>query len=283
MSRLLLLFLAFVVSSCDMLEDAPVSDKGKPLARFKDKTLFMQDVAPLLPSNTDSIDSLVVLKSLINNWIEEQVLLDRAYLNLTAEQLNFERQIEDYRKSLILFNYEQEVLRQKLDTNVSDEELRQYYDENMQNFELKDYVVRVNFIKVDKNAPKIKKVKEWMFSGDADDLNNLEDYCIQYASGFILDNQWMYFDELTEFIPIQTINVEHFLKTTRKVESEDDKFIYLLMISEFKLKNSTSPFALEEERIRTIILNRRKLNYLSSLRKSLVSDAMSKNEAEVLP
>lgn len=275
--------LCAVIAACNPNNKAETEAFGKPLARVKEKYLYLKDVSPMLLSTGDSLDSMIVLRNLINNWVEEQLMLDRAQLNLTAEQLNFERQIEDYRKSLILFKYEQELLRQKLDTVVSDEEIEKYYQENKQNFELKDYVAKVSFVKVVKEAPKVGKVKEWLFSDDTRDRKKLEEYCLQYATAYILDDQWMFFDELTEFIPIQTINVEHFLKTTRKVESVDDKFMYILKISEFKLKNSISPLALEGERIRAIILNKRKLAFLMSFRKSLIQDALNRNEAEVSP
>lgn len=278
-----ILIVAWSVAACDMMRPPQELDKGKLLARVKEKQLYFSDISPMLSSATDSIDSLLVLRNLVNSWVEEQVMLERARLNLTEEQLNFERQIEDYRKSLILFKYEQEILRQKMDTIVSDAEIEKYYEENKQNFELRDYVVNVTFVKVVRDAPKVGKVKEWLFSDDIKDKNRFEDYCIQYASSYILEKQWMYFDDITEFIPIETINVEHFLKTTRRVISEDDKYIYLMRIFDYKLKNSISPLALEEERIRSIILNKRKLSFLSSFRKGLLQDALSKNEAEVLP
>ena len=75
-------------------------------------------------------------------------------------QKDFQKQLEDYRKTLIIYSYEKELIRQKLDTNVAQEEIKAFYEENKQNFNLRDDILKVRYLKVAKNAPQIKKIRK---------------------------------------------------------------------------------------------------------------------------
>ena len=90
----------------------------------------------------------------------------------------------------------------------------------------------------------------------------------------------MYFDEFTRMIPLKTINIEGFLKSNSQFELEDEKYIYLVYIVDYKLKDSISPLELEREKIRNIILNKRKLKLLSNIRKGLLEDGMQNNNVQ---
>ena len=73
-------------------------------------------------------------KDFIEKWVRNQLLLNKAEINLTDEEKNVEQQIENYRSSLLIYAYEQSYLRQNLDTVVTDKEIEDYYKENQSNF-----------------------------------------------------------------------------------------------------------------------------------------------------
>ncbi|MGB0402637.1 MAG: hypothetical protein ACPGEG_00980 [Salibacteraceae bacterium] len=267
-------------SSCELL-----NQKGKPsedqiVARVFETYLDKSELEAIIPTGTDSVDSTILASNYVKNWIETQLLVNRAKRNLNANQLNFEDQLNEYRNNLIIYAYEQALVDQKLDTNITNEEIEAYYKMNSQNFELKDYVLRANWIKVDKTAPKIKKIIEAIQSNDEKDLKFLEDYCYQFADQCQLDGQWIYYNEFIKTIPIETISIEKFLEANKTFQIESEKFLYVVNIYEYQLKNSISPLELEIPRVKNIILNKRKIQLLGSIRNGLLEEGISKNNVE---
>jgi hypothetical protein len=244
--------------------------------------LYKSDLIGLIPKGTSASDSIVALKDYIDTWIRQQVVLTRAEKNLGAAQKNVEKQLQDYRNSLIVFAYEKELVEQKLDTVVSDREIEQYYHSNESSFALKDNIIKVVYLKLEKKAPKIDKVKIWYKSNNPKDLVLLEEYCHQFAANFYLDDSnWLLFDDLLKEIPIKTYDKEHYLKNNRFIEITDSAYIYMVNIKGFKSKDSVSPLSFEKDNIKTNILNQRKLKLIQEMEKKTYLEALKNKEIEL--
>ncbi|MBI2269605.1 MAG: hypothetical protein HYU69_04520 [Bacteroidetes bacterium] len=252
------------------------------IARVYESYLYAEDVKSIVPKNIKAEDSLALIKKYINNWITEALILHKAEQNLTEEQKDVEKQLKDYRNSLITFAYERELVNQKLDTVVSDSAIVEYYNQNKNNFELKDNIIRVSYVKVSKKAPDLQKVRLLYRSEVSKDKEALENYCHQYAENFYLDdNAWLLFDDLLKEIPIQpTYNKELFLQNNRFIEVNDSTSLYFVNIKGFQIKNSISPLSFEKENIKNIILNKRKLELINKMKEEAFNEARNNKDVE---
>lgn len=102
----------------------------KVVATIYDKTLYQSDLQSVLYDGISVNDSLIRTKSFIDNWIRRQLLIHQAENNIDKSELDFSRQIEDYRTSLIIYKYESMLIEQNLDTVVSDNEIAKYIEDN---------------------------------------------------------------------------------------------------------------------------------------------------------
>ena len=275
----ILLFLSFWLGGCNLLNP---EKETIVLAKIGDKSLFLSEIQPSIPENFEGADSALFVKEQVKKWVEQTLLLQMAELNLSESEKNIEKEIEDYRKSLLIYAYEKAFIAQKLDTLISDNEVANYYEGNLQNFELKDYVVKVLYTKLEKNAPQISYLRTMINNTEEQEVRyQLEDYCRQFATNYMLEDQvWLYFQDLLKEIPIKTYNIDAFLKNNKVVEIEDEQYLYFLVIKDYRLKDSVSPLELEKSRIKSIILNKRKLELTKSMRKDLYQDALNKNLIE---
>jgi hypothetical protein len=275
----ILLFLSFWLGGCNLLNP---EKETIVLAKIGDKSLFLSEIQPSIPENVEGADSALFVKEQVKKWVEQTLLLQMAELNLSESEKNIEKEIEDYRKSLLIYAYEKAFIAQKLDTLISDNEVANYYEGNLQNFELKDYVVKVLYTKLEKNAPQISYLRTMINNTEEQEVRyQLEDYCRQFATNYMLEDQvWLYFEDLLKEIPIKTYNIDAFLKNNKVVEIEDEQYLYFLVIKDYRLKDSVSPLELEKSRIKSIILNKRKLELTKSMRKDLYQDALNKNLIE---
>lgn len=272
------LFLVLIIAACDR---ASFSNSDRVIARAYDEYLYLSDLENLVPPGTSPSDSLAIVQNYVNNWVRNQILLYQADKNLTTEQKDFSRQLEDYRNSLIIYEYESELIRQKLDTTVTKEEIGNYYRKNPGNFRLNENIVRLIYAKVNQSSPHREKISELVFSDKEADRDSLEFYCIRYAEDFgLIDRSWITFDEMLKKIPLEVNNPEVFLNKTRHVNKEVDTTWYYANILDYRLKDNTSPLSVEEQNIKSIILNKRKKQLINKMHEEVYNQAMTDNDFE---
>lgn len=257
-------------------------EKGRvPLARVYDKYLYLDEVTHVIPEGAKEADSIFAIKSFVDNWIRQQVLLKHAEENLSEMKPDFERQLREYRNALLIYAYEEELVKQNLDTVVTDKEIRTYYEENKEDFVLKENIVKVLYVKLFRNDQNLPQFRRLMKSNLGPDRLRLAAICRQHAVNYYLDDEaWLFFNDLLKEIPIITYNQEAFLNNNRFVEIQDSMFHYLVNISDFRVTDSYSPVSLERERIVNTIVNLRKTGIINRMSGELYERAARKNRFE---
>jgi hypothetical protein len=244
--------------------------------------LYESDLKGVIPSGTEPKDSIVLAKNFIDSWIRQRLVIHQAEKNLAKEQMDFTRQLENYRNSLIIYEYENELVKQKLDTVVTMEETETYYDSNQQNFLLKDNIVQFQYVKLPLRSTNTGQFRKLLKSDQSSDKTILAGLCERFAADYFLDDQnWLLFSDLLKKIPIKTYNQEEFLQNHKEVEYQDSSYIYLVRFKDFKIKEGISPLSFEKDRIRNIILNKRKIDLLKKMQDDLYEKAVKNNYFEV--
>ncbi|MFO7828021.1 MAG: hypothetical protein R6V23_05330 [Bacteroidales bacterium] len=254
-------------------------ENDKPLARVHDKYLYESDIEDLFPSSISENDSIILASNYINDWIKKQLMLKKAEENLSDESRDIEKLLEDYKSSLLVFRYRQELIKQKIDTVVTENEIESYYNEYSANFILNHNVIKALYLKISKESPDIDKVKQWYKSDDAEDLTRLEDYCYQYATKFDhFNNDWIPFNNIISELPLDIDDQERYLKYNKFIETEDSLFYYFVKINDFALTSTVQPIEYAQSKIKTIILNKRKFSFFEELENNVYNNALNHNE-----
>lgn len=110
------------------------NEQESPVAKVFDKYLLLSEVKSIIPAGTPSADSAILAQSYVRNWITKQLLLHKANQNLSDEEKNIRKQVEDYSSSILIHKYKEKLVSQKLDRRVSEDEITRYYDNNKFNF-----------------------------------------------------------------------------------------------------------------------------------------------------
>lgn len=261
-------------------EEEPVDDRIK-IARSFDQFLFEEDLLANIPEGLSKEDSVLFVDQYIQNWMQEQAILNIAEQELPDETKDVKDRLEKYRKSLIVYAYEQHYIKQRLDTSVSDQEIEEYYDAHQDDFMLKDYIVKVLYLKLSKQTPDIEKVNNWYKLKNETDEYELRNYADKYAVKFYYDTaQWVFFEDVLKEVPLPEMNKESFVRKMKKVTFDEEEFIYYLNILDYRLKDAVSPISFEREKIKNILLNFRTNDMRKTLRESLYQDALKSQEIE---
>lgn len=274
----------FLMTACGDDPAAQEQDKGKIIATVYTYNLYESDLSEAVPLGLTPEDSARRAENFINSWVREMLLLSKAESNLPANDPEMEKKLRAYKNSLIIYEYETELVHQKLDTVVSDAEIETYYNEHASDFQLRDNIVKVVYVKVDNKAPNLAKLKGWVKSDKPADREELDKYCRQYATNYFLDdNSWLLLDDLLKEVPIQSYNWELFLQTNKFVEVSDSTHTYYLSFKGYMTRNGQSPLSFEKENIRSIILNKRKLELIDRMHDDLYNEAVENDRIKIYP
>lgn len=245
------------------------------MARVDNQYLYFSDIKNQFPENLSSSDSVFWIKNMTFNWVRQKVILAQADKNLSKEQKDFSQQIEDYRNSLLIYEYENRLIEQSLDTTVTKHEIQDYYDNNPENFLLKRNIVKVIYLKIPAKPEKPLKEAEKLFKEKSIDFKKIDFLCVDHhIQNYYLDTtKWVYFDELLSIIPIKTYNEDAFLKSNQQVSFNDEDWYYFVHFYDYHLKETSVPIELETENIKNIILNRRKTDLIRNFRQHIYDDA----------
>ena len=253
-----------------------------PVARVFEHYLYPADLKEAIPKGTSGKDSLILARRYIDTWVKDQLMLNRAERALTSEQKDFERRIAEYHRSLLIYTYRQKLLQQKLDTVVNEDEIRAYYDENTNNFLLGQDVIRGTYMKVPLTAPRIKELRTWSYTNQADDLDQMEKYCISYADKYSdFNDTWIFFSSIGSQFPMKITNPSRYLKYKRNLETTDSDYRYLLHISEHLPEGEPAPLEMVTGDITSILLNKRKIQFFQDLDQQVYNDGVSRNQFEI--
>lgn len=270
------ILILLLISGCKHFDKHPAQQS---LARVGDKYLYASDVQDIFPNNLSENDSLLILNNFIDKWIKKQLLLQKAELNLTSEQKNVSKQLDEYRSSLLIFKYEQSLIKQKLDTIIHPDEIEQYYNENSSNFLLDNTIVKALFIKIPADAPNLNRLRQLYRSENEEDIQQLESYCYQYANKYdYFNDQWIPFSRIQLELPQEINNLERFLRYNKYIEQQDSTFRHYVYIRDFHSESEEAPLEYIENKIKSIILNKRKVQFINEMENDIFNDAMRKGE-----
>jgi len=259
-----------------------VSNVDNVVAQAYGNALTVQQLSDRIPDHLSDADSVSRAKSIIQSWSMDQALAAQADRSLPEELKTFDEKIESYRQSLLIYAWEEQYIRTKLDTAVNDTEIESYYKENQQNFLLKGFIVRSRFAALADSVSQTNRIRRLFFSEDAEDVGKLEELLVKKnAAYFLQDETWMRMEELLEQVPLGVFNFESYLKKNEKVEFKKDERLYFLQIKDYRLKDDVSPLELERENIRALIVHQRRKTLLNDMRNSLYQQAVERGEIEM--
>ncbi|MEQ8909281.1 MAG: hypothetical protein RIC95_08815 [Vicingaceae bacterium] len=250
------------------------------VARVGDHVLYQTELEGLTNGESPE-DSSRIVESYIDNWIKEELLIQKAELNLSEKQLDFEKQLENYRNSLVIYAYENLLIKQKLDTNVAYSKIQDYYQENKGNFELKEPIFRARYLDFLNSAPNQDSLKIWFTSEGSLAHQKMNDYCQRFTRSCQLDSVlWIPFSDWKEILPLDTnrqftplqIGFNEYVDSNRTVWVKVDQKIEA---------GEAAPVKYVASQIKSIILNRRRLKLIANVKQEIYEEATLKQKYEI--
>ena len=276
----IILSTVFILAGCKNNNDTA---KRIAVAEVNKIILYYDEIPRLIQHGINDVDSAAIIQNNINKWAKRQLLLQKAEENLSPELKDeIAKQLKETRANLVIYQYQRQMMLEKMDTVLTETELENYYSANEKSFILGSNIVKALFIKLPVETPNIEKIKLLARSNDQNDLQQLESYCYQFAEKFDdFNEEWVTMDRLSVELQEDIENEENFLKRNTYFETSDSISVYLISIRDYRLRSTLAPFEYVKNDIKRIIWNTRRFEFIQSLENGIYNEALKENSFKI--
>ena len=256
--------------------------RGDAIATAGDGKLYIEDVQALFTGDITPEDSLKLLNSYVDQWVKQQLKIQVAQATSPEEEERISRMVNDYRNSLLIYEYEKKYLEERLDTLVTREEINEYYQSETAEFKLASPLVKGLVVRFPAGFRQEGQMRVMAGTGRKERLQDLVDICIKNNFAYKEFTDWTDLSEVTSSLPRLTNQESARMLTGQppfEVTQGDNR--YFVVITDVLREGNPMPLERASERIRTMIVTKRKQELLRNLEDSLYAAALAGKEITI--
>jgi hypothetical protein len=248
------------------------------IVKIGNKVLYKSELEESIPEGLSSEDSILTAEHFIRTWINDALLYDIA-LNNTSDKEQIERLVNNYRKSLVIYQYQEQLINEKLTREIDAQALLDYYQANGDKFKLERPLIKGIFLKIPTDAPQINEIRTWYKSITPASREKMEQYSLHnmVTYDYFVD-QWMDFAQIAINLPIDFRNINAIVSNSKHIERCDSSYCYFLNITDYLLAGDDAPFEFAKANIQEVLINQRKIEFLKRTEEDIYQRAFKKGE-----
>ena len=276
MKRSLFIFTALLLTSCSNISDNNSNDL---IARAGENFLYQNQLPPF----SSEQDSILRYLNYIETWAKEKILYDLSLTNLSQSKKNdLDLLVEKYKVDLYINSYKDLIVNSRIDSIVTDQEIESFYNMNIDNFKLNENLLKYRYLKVPSDNINISRIRRYIQRLNESDREFLDSLNFQFADLKINDTIWFTEREVISSIEfINQKNKSNYMRINRFYEFEDDQYTNYFIVKDLLKSGNIPPLSYLYDRIKSNIINQRKLNLIQNINKEILNDALKSSKYEV--
>ena len=257
--------------------------RGDAIATVGDKKLYFEDISSLFTPGIDPQDSLKLLNSYVDNWVKQQLKIQMAETYFTEEQERITQMVNDYRNSLLIYEFEKYYLAERLDTTVTREEINEYYAAHRSEFRLSEMLVKAIVIKFPVGFRQETEMRRLTgFTSNKDQYQNLLDMAIKNNLEYREFSDWTELSEVVALLPRLTEAENSRLRSgITFFEKTQDNMRYFMVLTDMLGEGTPMPVDRAAQTIRTLIMNRRRQEAIKTMEDGLLQAALQSRDVTI--
>ena len=267
------IFLSILLFSCSKPRSGSERDRI-PLLEVEGKFLYKDEIDKIIPPNSTVIDSADIADRYIKKWVTDVLIYENAQRNADSTEA-IDKLVESYRKSLIIHQYEQALVGERLSDKIPESELQEFYKNYSSQLILQENLIQGILLVVPLNAPQINQMREWVRSANTSSLENIEKYMLKNAISYdYFMDKWIPFSEILKKVPFKIQDTGAFITGSKFAEVADSTKYYFLHISKALPIGQVEPYERAKDRIASILLNQKKSDFIIQFENEIYNDAV---------
>ena len=247
---------------------------GQVVAKVGSHKLYASELASYIPDSASPEDSTRLALQYINTWASDQLFNDVAERELSKTEKNVDKELEDYRHSLLKYRYEQKYVNQRLDTAVTRAQIEKYYEDHSANFKLSLPIAKAVYMNISEESPNLEIIKKKMRSNKPE--ARIEADSIAFSSAFRytdFGDKWVDLVKLSREVGTDYGTLLSQVKDGMAEIPDGNGNLNIVYFFSLMRAGQTGPVEYFEEQIRDIILSTRKQALLARLERDLIENA----------
>ena len=250
------------------------------LVKVGNKILYKSVLEDNIPAGLSKEDSIIAAEYYIHSWVIDNLLYDIALKNLNDKE-NIDRLVDNYRRSLLIYQYQEQLINERLTKEIDEQSLFDYYNKNKNILKLERPLIKGLFLKVPVNAPQISEIRKWYKISSTASQERLEKYSLNNAAiyDFFID-KWVDFNDLINNYPNDLLSKEDMNVHIKTLEKESNGYFYFLNITDYLLPGDNAPYEYAKTTVQEILINQRRIEFLKKTENELFNRALDKGDIQ---
>lgn len=244
--------------------------------------LYASEVQAGMPSGLSQEDSLALARDFIDNWVKEKLVLHEAERYLSPREKNFDREMSEYRNSLLAQRYLDKIWNEDTaNVTVSDREITDFARSLDDRYTVEKEIVRVNYVKMPTHSDMLPSVRDILFDEkkrveQKDVLVNMLGDSIEYL---LDDDEWLYLDDLQNEVAFQ-IDVQKLGDRVGAlhIEKEVGENSVLLVMLDYRSQRSVNETKEERAAAGMLLMNQRRAQFVNQYLQELYDRALKEGK-----
>lgn len=238
------------------------------LAQVFQYKLTFDDIKDLIQGYETPEDSIQQVRSLAEHWVRDRLLLVEAEKNFPKE-VNMNKLLEDYRQSLVMHFFEQQVIEERLDTVITESDLERYYEANKEQHRLESGILRGFYFKIKKPIGRNDKLVQWWKTFPGQHYDEILSYTGKHArTNWADSSEWHEMNMVIQLFPEGTLSPGA-IRSNRSVFREDRDYMYFLYPQEVFYERDIAPLSRIRTQAAKYIIHQRELELLERIKKEI--------------
>lgn len=271
----LLAVILLLITSCRRNADPVVAQ----VYQYK---LYTSEVQAGMPSGLSKEDSLALVRNYIDNWVKEKLVLHEAERRLSPREKNFNREMTEYRNSLLMQRYLDKIwMKDSANGSVSEREIADFARSLDDRYTVEKEIVRVNYVKMPTRSQMLPSVRDILFDEkkrveQKDVLVNMLGDSIEYL---LDDDEWLYLDDLQNEVAFQ-IDVQKLGDHGSAVQIEKNvgENSVLLVMLDYRSRRSVNETKDERAAAGMLLMNQRRTQFVNQYLQELYDKALKEGK-----
>ena len=248
--------------------------RGEVVAKAGEHKLYRSQLESYIPAGLPPADSAKLAVQYINAWAEDLLLVDMAEDQLSPMEKDVSKELEEYRRTLLKYRYEQRYINERLDTLITPHEIAEYYHAHPEQFLLERPVLKARYLIVPAGSKSLPALRRRLSSDDEREVMELDSLAVTSALKYGNSSDvWM--DAITL---AQEAGMDYRLLSGRSKNSfvdwtDENGILHTAYITDIVPEGKVAPLDYSTSRIRDLILSGRKHKLESTLEKDILADA----------
>ena len=271
--------LGILAASCQLADTAAELFRGEVVARAGDHKLHRSQLEDYIPQGVSAQDSAQLPRQYIEAWAKDLLMLDMANEQLSAQEKDVSQELEEYRRTLLKYRYEQLYISQRLDTLVSAEEIARFFRENPHMFTLERPVVKARSLVIPADSKNYRALRLMICSTEQEQVMEAASLAATSAIRFLdLADNWTDVLALSRELGAEHHRLFSNVRSGYNEYTDADGIAYITYVRELIPEGKTAPEEFVTQRVRDLILSERRHKLETQLERSLLENARAKDK-----